>query len=387
MIDTGFAEEMASTERREVVASVATEALVRVMHVTWSLVAGGSENYAFNLARNLDPARFRSLFCAVDQGGALEPEIREAGFPCFVMHRRNGIDLRLVWRMYRLFKTNRVDVVHTHHFNQLFYGVLGARLAGARVIHTEHSVEYLERRRLRVALRLLSALCDRVVAIGEDGRRVLLNRVRIPLRKLRVVSAGVSASDENRSEARRALGLNEGDRVAVIVARLFPEKNHRLLLDAFAEVVKRVARARLLIVGEGMERDAIEQQIGRLDLSSSVRLLGVRRDVPCILAASDVFVLSSDREGLPLAVLEAMAAGRPVIATRVGDLPLVVRDGETGRLVTPAKVDELAEALVEVLEHPKVATEMGGRGRAVARDSYSLESMIRAFETLYASGA
>ncbi|MGE5611967.1 MAG: glycosyltransferase, partial [Bacillota bacterium] len=269
-----------------------------VMQITWSLVAGGSETYALTLAANLDPRRYRVAFCAVDQGGALEPEIARLGIPCSIMHRRPGIDLRLMWRLYRLFKQTRVDVIHTHHFNQLFYSLLGAKLVGARIIHTEHSIECYKKRRLRLALRLLSLFCHRITAIGSDGQRFLLENVGIPARKLQVVHAGVDLArfTETRAKARQALGFSEQDRIVTIVARLSPEKNHALLLAAFADVIRRVPNARLLIVGDGTHRDAVRNEIGRLNLAAHVQMLGVRRDVPRILAASDLLVLSSDRE-------------------------------------------------------------------------------------------
>lgn len=360
--------------------------LRNVMQVTWSLVAGGAEMYALTIASGLDAQGFRSLLCALDKGGALEPEIRQRGLPCFIMHRRDpGIDLKLMWRMYRLFRRHQVDVVQTHHFNQLFYSVLGARLAGARVIHTEHSIEAYKRRRLRMVLKLLALFCDKVIAIGDDGARVLLEQVGIPERKLEIIRIGVDPQSfvAPGNEARRALGLDEDDRVAVIIARLYPEKNHRLLLAAFADVAARLGKARLLIAGDGIEREAIEAEIHRLGLADRVRMLGVRRDVARILAAADVFVLSSDREGLPIAVLEAMAAAKPVIATAVGDLPSVVGDGVTGRIVAPGDRAALAEAMIELLDDRARAAEMGAKAAQAARERYSVGAMLGKYLKLF----
>ena len=356
-----------------------------VMLVTWSLVAGGSETYALTIARGLDPENYRAAFCAVDKGGPLESEVRQLGFPCTIMHRRNGIDLGLIWRMYRLFRETGVDVVHTHHFNQLFYSVLGAKLVGAKIIHTEHSIECYKKRRLRVAMRMLSWLCDKVTAIGPDGAAVLLDRVKVPKNKLEIIRAGVNldAFTIDKAEARRLLALEQTDHVAVIIARLFPEKNHRLLLNAFSRVVEKVPDARLLIAGDGTEREAIVGEIERLGLGDHVRMLGVRRDVPVLLAASDLFALSSDREGLPIAVLEAMAARRPVLATRVGDVPEVVGDGVAGRLVPAKDAESLAAGMVELFTNPELAAEMGQRGRQYVEKHYAVRNMIARHEAIY----
>ncbi|MEW6209046.1 MAG: glycosyltransferase [Acidobacteriota bacterium] len=359
----------------------------RVMQVTWSLVAGGSERYAFTLAAGLDPRKYQCEMCALDKGGAMEDEIRRAGIRFEVMHRRQGIDWGLMWRLYKLFRKHKVAVVHTHHFNQLFYSLVGARLAGARIIHTEHSVEYFKRRRLRAALRLMSVFCDRVVAIGEDGARVLREKVGIPQSKLEIIRAGVDVDrfDQSRSEARREIGIDEAARVAIIVARLFPEKNHLLLLEAFSEVARRITGAKLLIVGDGVEELSIRGEIARLGLEDNVAMLGVRRDVALLLAAADVFVLSSDREGLPIAVLEAMAARRPVVATAVGDLPLVVRDRETGLLVPPKDAGALAEALIEILGDREQSRQMGERARRIVAERFSLQAMIERHAQLYSA--
>jgi L-malate glycosyltransferase len=358
---------------------------IKVMQVTWSLVAGGAEIYALTIARNLAPALYTTTLCALDQGGALVPEIERLGIPYSVMNRRQGIDLRLMWRLYRFFARERPRIIHTHHFNQLFYSFIGAKLTGARIVHTEHSLETYEgRRKMRVALRLLSILCRKVIAIGSDSETFMRERVGIPERKLTVIRAGIDlkAFNESKDEARAALGLNAKDRVVTIVARLYPEKNHRLLLAAFAQVYEHVPDARLLIVGEGTERDAIEEEIKRLRLEERVRVLGVRRDVARILAATDVFALSSEREGLPIVVLEAMAAARPVVATAVGDLPLVINDKETGFIVPPGDASALAATLIKLLNDESLAMRVGEAARQSVQ-SYGLEAMITRYQDLY----
>ncbi|HEU4388047.1 MAG TPA: glycosyltransferase [Blastocatellia bacterium] len=358
-----------------------------VIQLTWSLVAGGAETYAYNIARGLKDRGYRPLICALDQGGALEGEIRRARIPCIVMNRRPGIDVLLCWRLWRLFRAIRPDVVHTHHFNQLFYGGISARLSGARVIHTEHSVSLYSSRRFRIALRILSWLCDRVTVVGHQGKHVLVETVGIPLEKLQTVAGGVDAVKfcESRESARSDLGIDEQDRVVAIVARLYPEKNHRLLLRAFSEVARRIERARLLIVGDGIERRAIAAEVERLNLEDRVSLFGVRRDIPRILAACDVFALPSHREGLPIAVLEAMAAARPVVASAVGDLPCIIKDGKSGILFDPGDSEALAAALTRILEDPVLAGNMGDCGRSAVISQFALSAMVEKYESLYSA--
>ncbi|HEY0075926.1 MAG TPA: glycosyltransferase [Abditibacteriaceae bacterium] len=355
----------------------------RVMQVTWSLVAGGAEIYALTIASRLDKSRFSPRMCAIDQGGAIEGEVQKHGLPYFIMHRQAGIDWRLFGRMHRLLRRQQVKVLQTHHFNQLFYCAPGAKLLGIRIFHTEHDVELAKKPRLRVALRLLSHCCEKMIAIGEEIAQMYRD-LGIAEDKIEIIRAGVELSDfhESREEARRELGIEENARVAVIVARLFPEKNHRLLLDAFAKAAQNHPDFHLLIAGEGTETEAIRAQIEALNLGAQVQMLGVRRDVPRLLAAADVFVLSSDREGLPIAILEAMAAARPIVATSVGNVPDVVRDGVSGRLVPPGDKEALAEAIEELLSDATRTKELGQNAREIARD-YDVRHMIARYETLF----
>ena len=356
-----------------------------VMQITWSLVAGGAETYALTVASHLDKTKYRSVMCGVDQGGALEGEISRRRIPYHILHRRDGIDVRLFWRMFRLFRSEGVDVIHTHHFNQLFYSIIAAKLLGIRIIHTEHSVEVYKQRHLRWALRLMSLMCHKVTAIGADGESTLLRKVGIARSKLQVIRAAVDLGcfKADVVAARQALGLVSSDRVISIVARLYPEKKHILLLGAFKRVLDKVPQAKLLIVGEGTERDAIMTRVADLQLQDSVMVMGVRRDIPEILAASDACVLCSDREGLPISVLEAMAASRAVVATAVGDLPLVVKDGKTGLLVESGNEAQLAEAMTKLLQDPEMAKRLGAAGRALIEQDYSLDLMVQRHSSLY----
>lgn len=356
-----------------------------VMHLIWRFVVGGSEVYALKLASNLEKEKYLSIICALDAGGVLEDEANAQGILTYVMNRRRGIDLGLFWRLYRLFRKQRVDIVHTHHFTQLFYSLPGALLVRARIIHTEHGLTVYRKRHLRVAFRFLSFFCDKVVTIGQDCSNVLNTEFGIPERKLAVAHAGIDLSsfEVSKEQARLELGISPDARVATIVAQLYPVKNHSLLLSAFKEVIPRIPTALLLVVGDGVERENMVLTIELLGLHDNVRMLGQRRDIPRILAASDTFVLSSDSEGLPIAMLEAMAAGKPVVATAVNDIPTVVVDRESGRIVPPRDPQALADALVELLNNSNLAEEMGEKGRSIVDQRFSVRAMVSKHEALY----
>jgi glycosyltransferase involved in cell wall biosynthesis len=359
-------------------------ALNRVMLVTWSLVAGGSEAYAFTLAQNLDRKQFSPLMCALDQGGALEPEIKHSDIPYWVMNRRSGIQVDLMWRMFRLMRRKRVNVVHTHHFNQLFYSFIGAKLCGARLIHTEHSIENYDHPHRRRALRVLAMGCYRVVTSGEESARILHNKVGIPEDKLQIVHTGIQVDsfDITREDGRRELQLAPDVPVAATIARLSPEDDHKDLLEAWVEVVRVIPDAILIIAGDLTEELALNSEIERLALQKQVQIVEIWGNEANVLAACNVFVLCANREELPLSLLEAMAAARPVIATSVGNVPLLVREGETGTMVPPHDSAALAEALIQILCNPERGTQYGEVGRQAVQ-GYDIKSMIEAHQALY----
>lgn len=354
-----------------------------VIQVGWSLSAGGSERYATNLALGLKRDGYQPTVVAFAGGGAFESTLRNEGIGFTVLESAKRISVKKMWRLYQEFRRARPLVVHTHHFAPLLHSLLGAIASGGRLIHTEHGLSIYKASRYRLALRVMSWFCDAVVVVGNDAASFMSEKVGISKRKLRVIPGGVNLSPcaISRGEARRMLGLAPDERVAVIVARLSSEKNHSMLLRAFAQVHDKL-KSRLLIVGDGPQRGAIETEITALGLQEAVTLLGVRTDIPEILAASNVFLLSSSREALPMAVLEAMAAALPVVATNVGDLSMIVKEGMTGMLANSDDECEFANAIFRLLSDTSRATEFGSRGRKVA-EGFSVAAMVSAYESLY----
>lgn len=354
-----------------------------VLQVVWSLSAGGSERYATSLAIGLNQHGYQPMVVAFEGGGTFEATLRSERVGVTVLESETGISVKKIWRLYQEFRRAKPRVIHTHHFAPLLHSLPGAMLSGGRLIHTEHGLSIYKASRYRLALRIMSWFCDAVVVVGDDAAKFMSEKVGISRRKLRVIPGGVDLTPcaISREEARRRLGLPLDERVAVTVARLSPEKNLLMLIRAFARTHGKL-NAHLLIVGDGHERAVLEAEVANLGLGAAVTLLGVRSDIAEILAASDVFLLSSKREALPLAVLEAMAAALPVVATKVGDLAMIVKGGETGLLVPPGDECEFANAVFELLSDTSRAREFGARGRKLA-EGFSVAAMVSAYEFLY----
>lgn len=321
---------------------------------------------------------------ALEHDGSLRQVLESKQVATFLIDKkpteRFSPMLRL-WRAMRQFKPN---VVHTHHLYELFYAWPGAFLSGARIVHTEHEYFSLMSFKACFRLRQLSRFCSAVTGVNDETSAYLRDTVGIPAHKVHTVVNSIDlARFQQAGLDRKALGVTEDDVVAGIVARLHTVKDHAMLLNAFRLVADQVPSARLLIIGDGAERGKLEQQADQLGLGGHVRFLGARSDVPAILQCLDVFVLSSKEEGLPLCILEAMAARLPVIATNVGGIPAVVRPDDNGILVGPGDSQTMANALLSLFNDKKQRVRLGMNGRRLVEQRYDLKQSIAAYQSLY----
>lgn len=357
------------------------------MQVVYSLLRGGSERLACELALRLDPDCVRSSICALAMGGPVADTLADAGIPFDVIGCAPGRQWPTIVKLYRVFRKERVDVVQTHHLKQLVYSAVGARLAGAKLVHVEHDCWSLRPPKAQRCLRTLAPLCHRIVAVGESIRDFLVREVGLPASKVTTIPNGVDVTHYSPTPTlpREALGLVARRRLIGHVARLEPEKDQETLLRAFDIVLRTCSDARLVIIGDGSERANLERTVRSLGVAAHVDFLGLRTDVAALIPHLQVFALSSRNEGLPLVILEAMACARPVVAPAVGEIPQVVRDGVTGVTVPPGDPTALAGALVGILERPQWAATMGLAARQVVEQQYSLTRVIQQYDELYAS--
>lgn len=358
-----------------------------VMQVVYSLLCGGSERLACELALRLDPANARSSVCALTTDGPMAEALARAGVPFHVLRCAPGRQWLVMAKLYRLFREQHVDVVQTHHVKQLVYSALAARLSGAKLIHVEHDCWSSRVPRARRYLRALAPFCHRIVAVGESIREVLVKHIGLPASQLTVIPNGVDVTQFRPlpGMARETLGLPAQGRLVGHVGRLEAEKDQAGLLRAFALAAYTCPDATLVIVGDGSQRGELQRAAHALGIAARVRFLGLRSDIADLLPHLDVFVLSSRSEGLPIAVLEAMACARPVVATAVGEIPKLIRSGKTGVTVEAADPKALAGALAELLSRPQEAAVMGRAARQMIEERYSLTRVISQYQELYRS--
>ena len=358
-----------------------------IVHVLSSLGMGGQERVALDLAAGQAERRHRIWVVSLDARaeGPLADAFHDRGVGVAHLPKRTRIDPSLPARLFSLLRRHRVDVVHTHNPQPLIYAAAPARAAGAAVVHTKHGVNPAPARQ-RWMRRASASLTSAFVAVADHTAEVARSGRECPRSRLRVVPNGIDLSrfapdPAARADIRAELGIPDSAHVVGTVGRLFVEKGHTRLLDALAGLLS--SGSHVVIVGAGPEDDNLKAHARGLPSPGSVHLLGARRDVPRILTAFDTFALTSLREGLPLVVPEAMAAGLPVVATAVGGLPKVVAHGETGFLVEDGDARALRRRLEQLAADPSLARRLGARGRERALAEFSADAMVARYMEIY----
>lgn len=323
----------------------------------------------------------------------LAAKVRAAGVPYHGIVSRRKFDVGAIRTFVRLLRAHGRPLVHSHGYKADLYSLLAARLARAPVVSTVHGWTS-ENAKVRVYEQLQAFLWryfDRVVCVSESYR-ALAARAGTRAEKLVVVHNGImetylkySQAPQQRDRARAELGLAPDDIVVASIGRLGIEKGHHLLLEAAVRVLPACPRARFLIIGEGAERADIEARIAELDVGSAVRLLGHRDDLPAIYPALDVLAITSLREGLPNVLLEAMLNGIPAVATAVGGIPEVVREGHDGLLVAPGDGAAYARALAMLLADAGMRRRLGEQARVTVRARFLFERRLERMCAIYAS--
>ncbi len=359
---------------------------MKIAHVVLTLNYGGLERLVVDLAGQLNQGDWESSIICLSQPGPMAETAQKMGVEVVSFYKSNGFDIGLILRLANLIRKKMIDVVHTHNLAPLVYGTLAAKLAGAGAINTRHGRAPLK------ANRGLWALNDFIVAVSEDAREELLTANKIDSEKVTVIYNGIDftryepgAAVQLKGQYREGLGIPKDDFVIGSIARLAEEKDHPTLLKAVKILLEERLPVTCVLVGDGDQRKKLEALAEQFKIRDHVTFLGFREDIPQLLNLFDVFVLATHMEGVSMTLLEAMAASKPIVASKVGGNPEVVKDDVTGFLVAPQEEQHLAKAIKYLLKDPILRQKMGQAGRRRVEEKFNIKRMIREYQKIYES--
>ncbi|MBX5461132.1 MAG: glycosyltransferase [Steroidobacteraceae bacterium] len=364
---------------------------MKVLHIIETPGTGGAEKLLVDIAVNL-PSGFSSVGVMMCESWTGR-ELAKHGIPVTVMPLQRSFDAGWPVRFARFIREQQVDVVHSHEFTANVYATAGARLAGVPIVCTTHGKNYWPHALYRrTAYRWVARNARAFVAVSNDLARFVASTLGIASDRVKVIRNGIDIElfrrDEvARTRVREQIGVAASQPLILTCGEMTEVKGHDVLIRATRHLVAQRPDAIVAIAGEGPLKEQLEALTDELQVRANVRFLGFRRDVPDLLSAADVFVMPSRSEGLPLAILEAMAANLPIVATAVGGVPELIRTGETGWLVPPVQPPEMARAVLDAISDRPARERVSGTAHRLCISQYALPATVKSYVDLYSAGA
>jgi glycosyltransferase involved in cell wall biosynthesis len=357
-----------------------------VLHLSTSSGPGGAERMISVLTAALNRGQFR-IIVVLFRPGWLQAECEAGGVQTCVMPLGGLFNLQWFRTCLRLLRREQVALIHAHEFSAILCGWIVATLAGLPFVATVHGKNYFwEKLRRRVTYRLVSRH-GTLVVVSQDLKRFVCDKVGVAGNRVEVIYNGVApaqmVTDEEVQKCKAELEVSGSYPMLGVVGSLYPVKGHRFLLEAMQEIIRQWPKAQLLVIGRGELEVSLKEQVEQLAIGANVHFLGMRQDVPRLLSLLDVCILPSLSEGLSLALLEAMASGKPVVATRVGGNPELIDHGRTGFLVQPEDARDLAANLLKLLNDPETMQQFGRQAEERVRQHFSMKQMVDRYRGLY----
>lgn len=362
---------------------------VRILYVIGQLGVGGAERQLIYLASNLDKNRYEVLVCCFSAQTELLPLLEKAGIQTVILPQVMRPDMTRPFKLYQLVRSFNPDLIHSYLFVANTWSRIIGALVNIPVVLSERNSEPKKALYMRMIDRSLSRLGTCLIANSHAGARRVIQNNEFPSKKVFVVNNGVVLqnlqllSEEEQCSLISKLGLAENNRLIGVIARLAVQKNHKLLFDAYKLLREQHTDLSLLCIGDGPLRGELQAYAKTLGIDNGVIFTGNRDDIPEILSVLDVLVLSSNWEGLPNVILEAMAARCPVVATNVGGVSEVITNGVTGWLTKPGDKYQLAEKIHFVLTHPEEVDRVKEHAFEFVAKNFSVRNMVSETEKIY----
>lgn len=363
----------------------------KIVFITWALEVGGAERLLVKLVQNIPQDNYEVKVICVTRKGVWAKELEEKGIEVVSMDKKVGFDPGVLFRLRSYLSKEQPDIVNTSIWTADLWGRAAAILAGVNnIIVTEQNVDIWKRWYHKIIDKILFRWTKYVICVSDDVVKFYHDNFGLPLSKLRMIPNAIDLAlfdlSKDYSGLRESLQLPKDTFLFVCPARLHPQKAHHVLIEASSLLkAKGQTNFHVLLVGDGERRDELRQLVEDKGLSKQIHFLGLRQDIPEILLQCDSFLISSDYEGLSLAILEGMAAALPIVATNVGGNSQLIKNGVNGYLTPPQDAPQLAVSMLKVIENQGHAWEMGKAGRNIVEETYSIKTIasqtVDLFET------
>ncbi|MCK5255586.1 MAG: glycosyltransferase [Deltaproteobacteria bacterium] len=366
---------------------------IKILYIITSSGIGGAEKILYYTATGLDYNKYDISVCSLKNKGEIARALEKQGIEVYCLHME-GRERFLGWlssiialiRLFPYLIRIRPTIIHSFLFRANILARIAGYLTGVPIVISSVRVMGGEKKYFHYVEMITSFMVDHYVTVSESVKRYIIDKSKISAEKISVIYNGVnikSQDDSHKQNVRMPFKIEDEDRILMTVGRLHEQKGHYYLVQAVSRVQKEFPKVKLLVTGEGEEENNLKKLVKSLDLMNEVIFAGLSSDMERILPMAELFILPSLWEGLPNALLEAMAAGKPVVATKVGGIPEIVVHGETGMLIPPGDTDALTAAILDLLQNRLKAKDMGEAGRIRAGKRFSIYKMIEKTENLY----
>ncbi|MDP2923095.1 MAG: glycosyltransferase [Candidatus Omnitrophota bacterium] len=364
-----------------------SRAPLNVLFVVPYLLTGGAERVVINLAKGLDRRKFNPIVCCLTTRGELAEELENNGIRVIVLGKKGKFDISVIRKLAAVIRENDIDIINTHLWGANFWGRIAAKKAGVKVIiATEHNEDVWKSGLFLMLDRWLVRSTDKIIAVSNKVKEFYVGK-GIPEEKIEVIYNGVESKSLAGYESlagsiREEFGIKKDEIVLAIIGRLVPQKGHRYLFEAVSALDGQY-KVKVIVVGDGPLLRSLRSQVARLKLQEKVIFTGLRKDVKEILGITDILVMPSLREGLPMVALEAMAAGVPIIAAKVGGIPEIITDCQNGLLVDSENSKEISQAIRRLVQDRALLQKLGKNARHTFENGFTNEIMLEKTEQLY----
>jgi glycosyltransferase involved in cell wall biosynthesis len=362
---------------------------LNILHLTYDMGIGGTEQVIRNLVDHTDLERFNpSVICLDNNVGPLGIKLREQGFEVTAFKRQPGLDFNLIKTIRQHIKNKQIDILHCHQYTPYSYGLLASWFTNIKVIFTEHGRFYPDRFKWKRMLvnPIFSLKTASIISISKSTKEALVKYEFFPKNQIEVIYNGINdlkLPEFDETQLRESLGISADAPILGTISRLDPIKNQIMMLDAFKEIHKKLPQTKLLIVGDGPLRETLESHAKSLGLESDTIFTGFQIDPQKYLKLMDIFLLPSLSEGTSMTLLEAMSYHKPCVVTDAGGNPEIVSDGETGFVTPNRDMPAFVTGIFKLLNNKELKNRMGNSARERYENYFTVDKMTTLYQELY----